>query len=209
MVYRWLPQPRLIAPLKKKNREMRNNIFQYRFAHVSMLVLVLALGGCVSRDRSDLEQWTQEVLTRPGGRIEPLPEVKPYEAYAYMSASNNTRDPFEPFYQQRQEEVVDVKDTGLTKEMEAEIKNRNREELEKFELDSLRMVGTLENADENWVIISDPDKTVHRVRVGNYMGRNIGKVINIFEDRVELREIVQDSNGRWDERQAAIVLIEE
>lgn len=188
---------------------MRNNIFQYRFAHVSVLVLVLALGGCVSRDRSDLEQWTQDVLTRPGGRIEPLPEVKPYEAYAYKSANENTRDPFAPFYQQRREEVVDAKDTGLTKEMEAEIKNRNREELEKFELDSLRMVGTLENADENWVIISDPDNTVHRVRVGNYMGRNIGKVINIFEDRVELREIVQDSNGRWDERQAAIVLVEE
>lgn len=188
---------------------MRNNIFQYRFAHVPVLVLALALGGCVSRDRSDLEQWTQEVLTRPGGRIEPLPEVKPYEAYAYMSAKDETRDPFEPFYQHRQEEVVDVKDTGLTKEMESEIKNRNREELEKFELDSLRMVGTLENADENWVIISDPDNTVHRVKVGNYMGRNIGKVINIFEDRVELREIVQDSNGRWDERQAAIVLVEE
>ena len=93
--------------------------------------------------------------------------------------------------------------------MIAEIKNRNREELEQFELDSLRMVGTMENADENWAIINDPDNTVHRVKVGNYMGRNIGKIMNIFEDRVELREIIQDSNGRWDERQAAIVLVEE
>jgi len=167
------------------------------------------VGGCVSTDISDLDQWTQEVLARPGGRIQPLPEIKPYEAYAYKSANENLRDPFISFYNQRRDEVVEVKDTGLTKEMEAEIRNRNREELEQFELDSLRMVGTLENANENWAIINDPDNTVHRVKVGNYMGRNIGKIINVFEDRVELREIVQDSNGRWDERQAAIVLVEE
>lgn len=179
----------------------------------SSLLMVLAslfLSACVSKDMSDLDMWTQEVLARPGGRIEPLPEIKPYEAYAYESAKDNGRDPFEAFYQKRQqEEVLKDENVGLTKEMENEIKNRNREELEQFELDGLRMVGTLENSDENWAIISDPDNTVHRVRVGNYMGRNIGKIINIFEDRIELREIVQDSNGRWDERQAAIVLVEE
>ena len=182
--------------------------------HLNLLLLAaivsLSLDGCVSRDVSDLDQWTEEVLTRPGGRIEPLPELKPYEAYAYASGSQNSRDPFEPFYQKRAtDEVLKEENIGLTKEMEAEIKNRNREELEQFELDSLRMVGTLENADENWAIVSDPDNTVHRVKVGNYMGRNVGKIINIFEDRVELREIVQDSTGRWDERQAAIALVEE
>ncbi len=188
---------------------MRNKVFRL-YPHLLLLALSLVLGACVSRDISDLDMWTQDVLTRPGGRIEPLPEVKPYEAYAYESARQNSRDPFEPFYQKRQsDEVLKEENIGLTKEMEAEIKNRNREELEQFELDSLRMVGTLENADENWAIINDPDNTVHRVKVGNYMGRNVGKIINIFEDRVELREIVQDSNGRWEERQAAIVLVEE
>lgn len=190
---------------------MGNKLFRFPLTTLLMAFLALLLGGCVSRDISDLDQWTQEVLTRPGGRIEPLPEVKPYEAYAYMSANEEMRDPFKPFYQVRQLDDVTPGDkgVGLTKEMEREIKGRNREELEQFELDSLRMVGTLENANENWVIISDPDQTVHRIKVGNYMGRNIGKVINIFEDRVELREIVQDSNGRWDERQAAIALVEE
>ncbi len=188
---------------------MRNKLFQNYYTRLLLVMSLFTLGGCVSRDISDLDQFTQEVLARPGGRIEPLPEIKPYEAYAYKSANENARDPFEPFYRKRQDEVVDVKDSGLTKEMEAEIKNRNREELEQFELDSLRMVGTLENVDENWAIINDPSNTVHRVKVGNYMGRNIGKIINIFEDRIELREIIQDSNGRWDERQAAIVLVEE
>jgi len=81
----------------------------------------------------DLEQWTSEVLARPGGRIEPLPEIKPYEAYAYVSAGKGSRDPFEPFYRQRSEVDPSVDpNAGLTKEMEREIKNRNREELEQI-----------------------------------------------------------------------------
>ena len=172
------------------------------------LLAVLTMGGCVSRDTSDLEQWMKEVLARPGGRIDPLPEIKPYEAYTYKSADAGARDPFQPFYVQREEDVADVRDTGLTKELEQEIKNRNREELEQFELDSLRMVGTIQDPDENWGIIRDPDGVVHRVKVGNYIGRNIGKIVNIFEDKIELREIVQNSQGRWEERPAAIALIE-
>ena len=69
-------------------------------------------------------------------------------------------------------------------------------------------VGTLQDSDENWGIVQAPGGVVHRVKVGNYMGRNIGKIVNIFEDRIELREIVQDSQGRWEERQAAIALVE-
>jgi type IV pilus assembly protein PilP len=93
--------------------------------------------------------------------------------------------------------------------MEEEIKNRNKEELEQYELDSLRMVGTMENGENQWGIIMGPDGAVHRIKVGNYMGRNTGKVLNVFEDRIELREIVKNSEGRWEERQATIALVEQ
>ena len=175
------------------------------------LFLFGSLTACVSRDISDLESQVNEIMARPGGRIEPLPEIKPYEAYAYESGSANSRNPFKLFYVISKPEITDdaIVDDGLTEEMEREIRNRNREELEQFELDSLRMVGTLENENNNWAIVLDPGGVVHRVKVGNYLGTNIGKVINIFEDRVELREIVQDSSGRWEEREAALALIEE
>ena len=148
-------------------------------------------------------------MSRPGGRIEPLPEIKPYEAYSYKSASEGLRDPFQEFYEQRVEADTKVdQNAGLTAEMERELRNRNREELEKYELDSLQMVGTMNNEGNSWGIIKDPDGNVTRVRVGNYIGRNIGKIVNIYEDRIELREIVQNNQGRWEERQAAIALIE-
>lgn len=173
------------------------------------IYILLFMAGCVSSDISDLEAYVSEVMARPGGHIKPLPEIKPYEAYTYQSAQANARDPFQLFYKKAEQVADQAVDDGLTEEMEREIRNRNREELERFELDSLRMVGTLENPDENWGIILDPDGTVHRVKVGNYLGQNIGKITNIFEDRIELREIIQDSRGRWEERQAAIALVEE
>lgn len=180
----------------------RHNIYYL----ITALILV---SGCVSSDKSDLVSWRDEVLARPGGRIEPLPEFKPYEAYAYKSGSEGLRDPFQAFYQQRVEaETIVNQNAGLTGEQEREIRNRNREELEKYELDSLKMVGTMTNEGNSWGVIADPDGNVTRVRVGNYMGRNIGKIVNIFEDRIELREIIQNNQGRWEERQAAIALVE-
>lgn len=150
-------------------------------------------------------------MARPGGRIEPLPEIKPYEAYAYKSGKENAPNPFKLFYVVNKPEITDeaIADDGLTEEMEREIRNRNREELEQFELDSLRMVGTIDNENNNWAIVLDPNGVVHRVKVGNYIGANIGKIINIYEDRIDLREIVQDSTGRWEEREAALALLEE
>ncbi len=174
----------------------------------SMACTLLSVGGCVSRDVSDLDYYIEGVLAKPGGRIEPLPEIKPYEAYAYQSAAQDARDPFKLFYQKDEEALEDDQDSGLTKEMEDEIRHRNKEELEQFELDSLRMVGTMENEEYQWGIIQDPDGVVHRIRVGNYMGRNTGKILNVFEDRIEVREIIRNSQGRWEERQAAIALVE-
>lgn len=174
-----------------------------------LLACVVGLSGCVSSDMSDLEQQVQQMLARPGGRIEPLPEIKPYEAYAYQSAEEGARDPFELFYQKPVEVSEKDENAGLTEEQIKEVRYRNKEELESFELDSLRMVGTLEDQSTQWGIVRDPDGTVHRVKVGNYMGTNIGKILNIFEDRIELREIIRNPEGRWIEREAALALAEQ
>lgn len=175
-----------------------------------VVALGAALSGCVNRDKSDLENYVAEVLSRKGGQIEPLPPIKPYERYLYQSAEQGLRDPFTPFMEQeqKQEEIAAVPDA----EQQAyndEILAHNREELEGFELDSLRMVGTLENNDELWGIVRDNAGTVHRVQVGNYLGRNYGKILNIQDDRIELREIVKDDEGRWEERSASLALAEE
>jgi len=71
------------------------------------------------------------------------------------------------------------------------------------------MVGTLENDDELWGIVRDPTGAVHRVQVGNYMGTNYGKILNIQEEQIDLRELIKDAQGSWEERQASLALSED
>lgn len=174
-------------------------------------LIALCIAGCVNRDKSDLQKFVAQTLKRPGGSIPPLPPIKPYQSYLYQSAGRNERDPFRSFLDVEPEKEVAVSpaEDADQRRYADEITAHNREELENFELDSLRMVGTLQDDDELWGIIQDNAGTVHRVQIGNYLGRNYGKILNIQEDRIELREVVKDSEGRWEERQAKLALNEE
>ena len=177
-----------------------------------VLLAILGVAGCVSGDMSDLEKQVSKIMSKPGGRLEPLPEIKPYEAYVYESGKLGARNPFKRFYVVEQslaiEESEGPVDDGLTEEMRNEIQNRNREELERFELDSIKMVGTLQNEDNHWGIVLDPGGIVHRVKTGNYIGLNIGKITSIEEEQIEVREIIKDNSGRYGERKALLPLTE-
>ena len=172
--------------------------------------LALVTTGCANDDRSDLERYVGEVLARPGGQIEPLPPIKPYERYLYVSAEASARDPFASFRAEKDTQRVAIapEQDPRQKAYTDEILAHNREELENFELDSLRMVGTLKDEATLWAIIRDTSGTVHRMQVGNYLGQNYGKIIEILDDHLELREVVKDSNGLWEERRATLTLNE-
>lgn len=184
-----------------------------RFEFVGRIGFIFMIGmavGCVNRDKSDLDNYVAEVLQRPGGQIEPLPPIRPYQRYLYQSAEAKLRDPFQTFLNKApdQEVALEHRNDAVQQRYADEISAHNREELEGFELDSLRMVGTLQNNDELWGIIQDNAGTVHRVQIGNYLGRNYGKILNIQEERIELREVTKDPDGRWEERQASLALNE-
>ena len=185
--------------------------------HASPLILALlaaALSGCVSRDMSDLEARVQELLARKASTpIPPLPEVKLPESYTYQSADANRRDPFESFKKEATSAQAAQKGAApdaKTAELMKEIEGHNLEDLENYELDSLRMVGTLQDANELWGLVLDKTGTVHRVKVGNYMGKNHGKILSISEDKIDLREIVNTTTGTsgLEERSATMALTE-
>src|ERR1700730_12126453 len=52
-----------------------------------------ALTGCSSAD-NELASCMQEPKKEPGGGVEPLPEIKPYETFVYSAAE--LRSPFLP-----------------------------------------------------------------------------------------------------------------
>ncbi len=165
------------------------------------LLLSTGLVGCASHDMNDLRAFVEEVKQRPPGRIEPLPEIKEVETHTY--SSSELRNPFAPEQSPETQESV-AQNSGLMPDF-----NRRKEELESFALDSLRMVGTVEQEEANWGLIKTKEGTIHRVKTGNYMGMNYGKIDRVSEEKIELTEIIKDGQGGYIERQAEIALGED
>ena len=164
--------------------------------------LTASMAACSSDPTADLEEYVEQVKSKQTARIEPLPEFKPYESFAYQA--NDLRDPFtEPTFSHPQAATTQVTNNGIKPDFD-----RPTEPLEEFPLDSLRMVGTLERAGDSWALVRMSDSTIHRVKPGNYLGQNHGKIVSITESEVELTEIVPDGLGGWMERQAALALSE-
>ena len=158
----------------------------------TMCFLASALSACSSKD-DELDQFIADTKKEPGGRVEPLPELKPYETYAYESA--NLRSPFMP----------GGSGGGSAAGLRPDSR-RNREFLEQFSLDTLRMVGTLRMSDRTYGLIKTKDGLVHRVLPGNYMGQADGRVTEISPSKISVVEIVPDGLGGYMERPASLAL---
>jgi type IV pilus assembly protein PilP len=165
----------------------------YRLAMISAAMLFVA--AC-SDNVSELRQKVAEIKSRPGERVEPLPEIKPYEAFKYDPAG--LRSPFVP--------SVSVK-AGLTNTVRPDVQ-RPREFLEQFPLDTLQMVGTLQLKGRQYGLVQGKDGLVHRVQTGNYVGQSDGRITSITNSKISVIELVPDGLGGYIERPAALSLKE-
>jgi type IV pilus assembly protein PilP len=152
----------------------------------------LVAAGC-SGGQSDLQKWITETKKKPGGRIQPLPEVKPYETYVYSAAK--LRSPFQP-----------QGSAGVNGQNLRPSSRRNREFLEGFSLDTLKMVGTFKVGSSFYGLVQSKDGLVHKVQPGNYLGQNDGKVTEISGGKISLVEIIPDGLGGYIERPASLAL---
>ncbi len=167
------------------------------------LCLVPFLTACSqSGGFSDLDQFMSETRSKPRGHVEPLPEFQAYEAFTYSAADR--RSPFDP--------PIDVQLTMVEQQPVSDVEpdlDRPPEVLESFNLSNLAMVGTLTGSDGGqYALIRDPSGGVHRVRTGNYMGQNYGRIVGINDTRIELIEIVPNGRGGWVERPRSLSLDE-
>ena len=161
-----------------------------------LAVAVTGLAAC-GAGMDDLDSYINEVKARPGGRIEPLPEITPYEVFTYVADAEGVRSPFVPDTPQAAGAAVG----GAKPDPD-----RPAEFLESFPLDTLRMVGTLDINETVYGLVQTSDGLIHRVIPGNYMGQNDGRITEITESEIVLVEIISDGIGGYIERDAAIGL---
>lgn len=176
----------------RTSRPMRSPRHCKGFA--AILLALAAATGC-ARDSSDLERYISEVKARPTAPIEPIPEIKPFESFSYPEGQ--LRDPFAP---------LDFAPKAVAKTSGPRPNpGRPREILEDYPLDTLRMMGILQQKNSLWALVRDPSGTIHRVQTNNYMGQNHGRIIDISERALKLRELIPDGAGGWIEREASLV----
>lgn len=160
--------------------------------------LLLTLAACSGEQHSDLRQFVKDSENLPRGRIPPLPEVKPYEAFTY-----NAFDLLDPFVPRKIEPPKGITVAGGVRPPDP---NRRKEPLEAYPLENLRMVGTLEQKKQFHALVKTPDNNLFRVSSGNFMGQNFGRITDISESAIKLKELVQDSSGAWKEEERTMLL---
>lgn len=161
-------------------------------------LLILLVSGC-GGGFSDLQVYMDEVRARPKGGIEPLPKFQPYESFTYSAAA--LRSPFQPPVK------LELADRQKGSDNVKPDESRTKQFLEGFNIESFVMVGTLANDTGAFALVSGAGG-VHRVRVGDYLGRNHGRILAIGESKVDVIEIVPDGEGGWLERPRSLSLKE-
>jgi len=167
--------------------------------HVAGMVLVTLMLVACTDSMDDLQKYIESVKARPAEPIPPIPPVKTYAPYVYEGMTG--RDPFRQSITEGADDTRASKGTGPRPDFD-----RPREYLERYELDTLSMVGTFSKGKDYWALIRDPEGVIHRVPVGNYMGKNHGKVVRITSTEVDLSELISDGAGGWLVREASIAL---
>jgi type IV pilus assembly protein PilP len=174
-------------------------------AAARILWLALATAGLSACDsgQEDLQRWMAEQRAQVKPSVPPITEPKKFTPQAYTEASS-----FEPFNILKLTQALRRESNQpSTSELIAPELARRKEPLEAFPLDSMAMVGSMNRSGQPVALVR-VDKLLYKVRVGEYLGLNYGRITRINETEIGLREIVQDAAGEWIERVATLQLQE-
>jgi len=168
--------------------------------YITGAVLAAAMLSACSQNMDDLYESIDSVKARPADPIPPIPAVKTYTPYEYEGLMG--RDPFRHSISEgSDDERSERKGTGPKPDFD-----RAKQYLERYELDTLSMVGTFSKEESHWALLRDPEGVIHRVPVGDYIGKNHGQVVSISSTQVNLSELISDGAGGWIVREASIAL---
>jgi type IV pilus assembly protein PilP len=170
---------------------------------IPLIVLCGLLSACASGDHEDLKQWMAENTKDMRGNVSKLPEVKPYEPVPYDV--EGALDPFKPSKIEPESKYKQVAGKGGAFQPDFEAREVRNSLLEKYPIESLKMIGYMNVNKQPMAVIQVEDK-VKQIKVGDYIGLDFGMVTQVSDTEVQLRELIQDSAGDWTERKSSLYL---
>ena len=171
------------------------------------VLLSVLLSACSQTDMADLEGFVAEVNARKNPEVKQIPEFKVMPSFFYEPGTR--RDPFKALLDKTDE--PNVKDDATKLICNRPDPNRVRVGLELLPLDSISMVGTLQDESKIlWgLVIAKGDGTIYRVKTGDYLGDEYGRITSISEDKIEVLNLISDNAGCFIDKQASLALSSE
>lgn len=108
-----------------------------------------------------------------------------------------------------QAEPTQVHTPTLEPWMEKEL-GRMKEPLELFNLEDLRAVGFIQQESSSKALIlvkGQQSLGIHSVRLGDHLGKNFGRVLQITHNAILIQELQQDNSGAWIERKTSMQVV--
>ncbi len=162
------------------------------FKFLPIVLSIVVVGCSSSNSNQDLKDFIAENKRRPPGKVEAAPSIQAYESFVYDVYS--LRGPFDRPVSAEVQQLSAASSSDVSPDFE-----RQKERLEQFDLATLSMVGTVTKSGSLWALVKDPNGSIERIRPGNYMGLNHGKITDLSGSKIELIEIVSSGEG-WLER---------
>ncbi len=164
---------------------------------LTLSMAILSLTGC--SDRIGMAQQSMnQIRNEPAQPIEPPPKVELVEDFVYSASM--LRSPFLP------PSLVNVQGPTASIDGVRPDITRTKEPLEQYEIAQLIFRGVLISPEgQQYALVQRPDGSVASVKVGDYLGLNDGRIVEITPTQINLIEIVPDSRAGFVERPQSLV----
>lgn len=166
-----------------------------------LAALCCVLWACDGGEHEDLRQWMEEGSKGIRGGVPKLPEVQPYKPVPYEVEA--MLDPFKANKIEPESKSRQGQGKGSVFQPDFDAREVRNSILERYPLESLKMIGYLHVNNRPLALIQVEDK-IKQVKIGEYVGLDFGMVTRITEQEIELRELIQDSAGDWSERKSSL-----
>ena len=167
--------------------------------HRLLFLLPVLLLGCATEEHQDLRQWMRDEAKGMKGKVAPLPEITAVPVVSYETEMLTP-----PFAAGK---IVTLE---VVADKSAPDRTRPQQPLEIFPLEDLKVTGVIMAGTVPFALIQTPppNKPKH-VRVGEYMGRNFGKITAITREGITVLESVKDANGAWVAQEKLLIVPKE
>ena len=161
---------------------------------VIMLAMACGVSACGPTVQDNLRNWMAEQRKATIPQVKKIAPPKPFTYLAYDEIGGN-----DPFAKQFLINTAIAEYQKQNPDLSLAHKGRERDPLENFAVEAMSFVGTLEKQGRTVGLVRVQGQ-VYQVLPGQYLGKNFGKIIRIDESAITLRELAQNQDGKWAQR---------